>query len=61
MNLESGSKEKNFEKKRKHYRLNCLWDIKYQVICEKNVNYNKDSVYTQEENCDKDNISNNSF
>ena len=32
MNLESGSKEKNFEKKRKHYRLNCLWDIEYQVL-----------------------------
>ena len=60
MNLESGSKEKNFEKKRKHYRLNCLWDIKYQVICKKNVNYNKDSVYMPEENCDKHNISNNS-
>ncbi len=30
--IESGNKEKKFQKKRKHYRLNCLWDIEYQVI-----------------------------
>ena len=62
MNLEHGSKEENFQKKRKHYRLNCLWNIKYQVISKQTVDYNKHSVYMQEENeecVDRDSLASN--
>ena len=43
--IESGSKEKKFQKKRKHYRWNCLWDIEYQVISDTDKNENKEELW----------------
>lgn len=43
--IESGSKEKKFQKKRKHYRLNCLWNIEYQVISDSDKKETKEEPW----------------